>query len=91
MMVNTEYLVPMTEANQNFSRVVRTVDESGLAVILKNNKSFELFISLLFTGFLGYALLNKKITYMENIWAVSFLQLSFLLLYIPETLLQEDK
>ena len=38
MMVNTDYLVPMTEANQNFSRVVRTVDESGLAVILKNNK-----------------------------------------------------
>ena len=38
MMVNTNYLVPMTEANQNFSRVVRTVDESGLAVILKNNK-----------------------------------------------------
>lgn len=28
----------MTEANQNFSRVVRMVDESGLAVILKNNK-----------------------------------------------------
>jgi len=38
MMVNTNYLVPMTEANQNFSRVVRIVDESGLAVILKNNK-----------------------------------------------------
>lgn len=38
MMVNTDYLVPMTEANQNFSRVVRTVDENGLAVILKNNK-----------------------------------------------------
>jgi antitoxin Phd len=38
MMVNTDYLVPMTEANQNFSKVVRTVDESGLAVILKNNK-----------------------------------------------------
>lgn len=38
MIVNTNYLVPMTEANQNFSRVVRTVDESGLAVILKNNK-----------------------------------------------------
>lgn len=38
MMVNTNYLVPMTEANQNFSKVVRTVDESGLAVILKNNK-----------------------------------------------------
>ena len=38
MMVDTNYLVPMTEANQNFSRVVRTVDESGLVVILKNNK-----------------------------------------------------
>lgn len=38
MMVNTDYLVPMTEANQNFSKVVHTVDESGLAVILKNNK-----------------------------------------------------
>ena len=38
MMVNTDYLVPMTEANQNFSKVVRTVDENGLAVILKNNK-----------------------------------------------------
>ena len=38
MMVNTDYLVPMTEANQNFSKVVRVVDESGVAVILKNNK-----------------------------------------------------
>ena len=28
----------MTEANQNFSKVVRMVDEGGLAVILKNNK-----------------------------------------------------
>ena len=38
MMLDTKNLVPMTEANQNFSRVVRMVDESGLAVILKNNK-----------------------------------------------------
>ena len=38
MMLNTNYLVPMTEANQNFSKVVRVVDESGVAVILKNNK-----------------------------------------------------
>ena len=38
MMVNTNYLVPMTDANQNFSKVVRAVDESGMAVILKNNK-----------------------------------------------------
>ena len=38
MMINTELLVPMTDANQNFSKVVRLVDEQGMAVILKNNK-----------------------------------------------------
>lgn len=38
MMVNTSSLVPMTDANQNFSKVTRLVDEAGLAVILKNNK-----------------------------------------------------
>jgi antitoxin Phd len=38
MTIDTNLLVPMTEANQNFSKVVRIVDESGMAVILKNNK-----------------------------------------------------
>ncbi|MBQ5592896.1 MAG: type II toxin-antitoxin system prevent-host-death family antitoxin [Clostridia bacterium] len=38
MMVNTDILVPMTDANQNFSKVVRMVDEGGMAVIMKNNK-----------------------------------------------------
>jgi len=38
MQIDTHVLVPMTEANQNFSKVVRLVDESGMAVILKNNK-----------------------------------------------------
>lgn len=38
MMVNTETLVPMTEANQNFSKVTRLVDDAGIAVILKNNR-----------------------------------------------------
>ena len=38
MMVNTNLLVPMTDANQNFSKVARMVDEKGLAVIMKNNK-----------------------------------------------------
>ena len=37
MTVETSTLVPMTEANQNFSKVARLVDETGLAVILKNN------------------------------------------------------
>ena len=38
MMVNTNNIVPMTDANQNFSKVVRLVDENGMAVIMKNNK-----------------------------------------------------
>ena len=37
MMVNTNNLVSITEANQNFSKVARRVDERGAAVILKNN------------------------------------------------------
>ena len=38
MMVNTNQLVPMTDANQNFSKVVRMVDKDGMAVIMKNNQ-----------------------------------------------------
>lgn len=37
MIVNTESLVSITEANQNFSKVARMVDELGSAVIMKNN------------------------------------------------------
>ena len=37
MNINTNTLVSITEANQNFSRVARLVDENGSAVILKNN------------------------------------------------------
>ena len=37
MMVNTKNLVSITEANKNFSRIARLVDENGAAVILKNN------------------------------------------------------
>lgn len=37
MTVNTKNLVSITEANQNFSRVARLVDENGAVVILKNN------------------------------------------------------
>ena len=45
MVLDTNLLVPMTEANQNFSKVVRLVDESGMAVILKNNKPRYLVLS----------------------------------------------
>lgn len=36
-MVDTDNLISITEANQNFSKVARMVDEKGAAVILKNN------------------------------------------------------
>ena len=37
MLVNTKDLISLTEANQNFSKVTRTVDEKGSVIILKNN------------------------------------------------------
>lgn len=38
MTVDTKMFVPMKDANQNFSKVVRIVEENGMAVIMKNNK-----------------------------------------------------
>ena len=37
MMINSNTMVSITDANQNFSRVARMVDEHGSAVIMKNN------------------------------------------------------
>lgn len=37
MTIDTNTMVSITEANQNFSKVARLVDEHGTAVILKNN------------------------------------------------------
>ncbi len=37
-MIDTNTIVSMTEANQNFSLVTRIVDQYGTAVIFKNNK-----------------------------------------------------
>ena len=37
MNINTKNLVSITEANQNFSRVARLVDENGAAEKKKNN------------------------------------------------------
>ena len=37
MIVNTNSLISINEANENFSKVTRIVDKNGSAVILKNN------------------------------------------------------
>lgn len=44
MTINTDNLVSITEANRNFSRVARMVDENGPVVILKNNSPRYLLI-----------------------------------------------
>lgn len=44
MNINTDNLVSITEANRNFSRIARLVDEKGSVVILKNNAPRYLLI-----------------------------------------------
>lgn len=38
MLIDSNQIVSMTEANQNFSKVVRQAEENGCVVIFKNNK-----------------------------------------------------
>ena len=46
MMVNTNAMVSISEANQNFSRVARMADEQGTVVIMKNNAPRYLVIDI---------------------------------------------
>ena len=64
MMVNTENLVSITEANQNFSKVARVVDEHGTAVILKNNVPRYLVIDFSKAE-------QEKIASTEDVFAIS--------------------
>ena len=38
MKIYVKNLISITEANQNFSRVVKKVEENGNVIVLKNNK-----------------------------------------------------
>ena len=38
MKISVNNLVPITDANQNFSRIAKQVDRDGSVIILKNNK-----------------------------------------------------
>lgn len=38
MLVNTQKMVSITEANQNFSKIAKLVDEDKSVIIMKNNK-----------------------------------------------------
>lgn len=46
MMIDTNNLVSISEANKNFSKVARMVDENGSVVILKNNTPRYLLIEI---------------------------------------------
>lgn len=46
MQINTNQMLSMTEANQNFSRAVKIVDRTGAAIILRNNRPQYMIISL---------------------------------------------
>ena len=46
MQINTNTIVSVTEANQNFSRVTRIAERNGQAVIFKNNRPKYMLIDL---------------------------------------------
>ncbi|MDD6994930.1 MAG: type II toxin-antitoxin system Phd/YefM family antitoxin [Candidatus Borkfalkiaceae bacterium] len=45
MTINTDQVLSITEANQNFSRATRIVDKQGSVVIFKNNKPKYMIVS----------------------------------------------
>ena len=64
MTIDTNTMVSITEANQNFSKVTRVVDEHGTAVILKNNVPRYLVIDFSKAE-------AKKIADIEDVTAIS--------------------
>lgn len=46
MQIDTNAIISVTEANQNFSRVTRIADRNGQAVIFKNNRPRYMLIDL---------------------------------------------
>ena len=46
MQIDTNTIVSVTEANQNFSRVTRIAEKNGQAVIFKNNRPKYMIIDL---------------------------------------------
>lgn len=74
MIIDTSTMVSMTEANQNFSKVARLVDEKGSAVIMKNNMPKYLVLEFGKAEEEGFAAdevmlrcLQRLIKYQENL------------------------
>ena len=64
MTVDTNTMISITEANQNFSKVTRVVDEHGTADILKHNVSRYLVIDFSKAE-------QEKIASTEDVFAIS--------------------
>ena len=46
MIINTENIISITEANQNFSKATRLTDKNGVAYIYKRNKPAYMLVNL---------------------------------------------
>ena len=64
MTIDTNTMISITEANQNFSKVAKLVDEHGTAVIMKNNAPKYLVIDFSKAE-------NEKIANTEDVLAIS--------------------
>ena len=52
MIINTDQIISMTEANQNFSKAVKIVDKNKKAIVIKNNKPRYMIIDFNDSDFL---------------------------------------
>ena len=64
MTIDTNTMISITEANQNFSKVAKVVDEHGTAVILKNNVPRYLVIDFSKAE-------KEKVTSNEDVFVIS--------------------
>ncbi len=64
MTIDTNMMISITEANQNFSKVTKVVDEHGTAVILKNNVPRYLVIDFSKAE-------KEKVANAEDVFAIS--------------------
>lgn len=46
MIVNTNQMLSVSEANQNFSKATKLADQNGSIILLKNNRPSYMLISL---------------------------------------------
>lgn len=64
MIIDTNTMISITEANQNFSKVTKVVDEHRTAVILKNNVPRYLVIDFSKAE-------KEKVANTEDVFAIS--------------------